>query len=63
MQEQEGPTEDIFIHRTSLRGGYKTENTNTKHTVQVEIWYSLFGDSENRENNSLKNQRVIRFIF
>ena len=36
VQEQEGSTEDIFIHRTNLRGGYKIENTNTKHTVQVE---------------------------
>jgi hypothetical protein len=24
VQEQEGSTEDIFIHRTNLRGGYKT---------------------------------------
>ena len=36
VQEQEGSTEDIIIHRRNLRGGYKTENTNTKHTVQVE---------------------------
>jgi len=34
VQEQEGSTEDIFIHRTDLRGGYKTENTNTKHTYK-----------------------------
>jgi hypothetical protein len=34
VQEQEGSTEDIFIHRTNLRGGYKTENTNTKHTYK-----------------------------
>ena len=36
VQEQEGSTEDIIIHRRNLRGGYKAENTNTKHTVQVE---------------------------
>jgi hypothetical protein len=41
VQEQEGSTEDIIIHRRNLRGGYKTENTNTKHTVQVETWYYI----------------------
>jgi hypothetical protein len=41
VQEQEGSTEDICIHRRNFRGGYTTENTNTKHTVQVETWYYI----------------------
>jgi hypothetical protein len=37
----------------------KVKSCNYKCTCM----YSLFGDSENRENNFLKNQWVIKFIF
>jgi hypothetical protein len=34
VQEQEGSTEDIIIHRRNLRGGYKAENTNNSKSIQ-----------------------------
>jgi hypothetical protein len=49
VQEQEGSTEDIFIHRTNLRGGYKTylqkmqklpENTVCK-SLTISFWCSI----------------------